>query len=335
MFFTTEEKNTPSIAYAKKTLNPQLKIIALSVILALAFPFFGLLWSLPYAIAGILNMLYIGSSTYLLGINYGIGNDLLACRNNIVYFTKGHNYGQEYGLVKTDNPNVNAIAWGITATHPLALAAGIIFGIAGAIAFFAGAPFIAPILLILPIGALAVGIGAHFYSKHKLKQYNARYSSDRKSRYSPTWHSNSDRNLFGYIALPLTAIVGLIVTITVSALHISLPIVLLSLPFQIIPGVLPATLITIGVLYFLYKTYKLKKNPNQQSEQFTRDYPKTVNPLVDTKEDVSANIKSSPTKNNETLNTPTSRGLRIFTPDENNLTTQDKSSNCGVELSHT
>lgn len=68
--------------------------------------------------------------TVLTGVSYGIANDMFACRDCIEYFTVGHRYdGKELRNrpLKTLNPNLNAIAWGMIATwHVCAIAGSVL-----------------------------------------------------------------------------------------------------------------------------------------------------------------------------------------------------------------
>lgn len=266
--FTNSEIYDKKITYAEQALKPRLIFasIAIGTVLTLAAltPV-----SFPFVISGILNATLIGTSTYLYGLLYGVGNDMLACRNNIKYFTEGHQEGQDLGLVKTDDPNTNAVAWGIAATHELSLAAGIIFGLAAGISFACGAPFAPFMLALLPLGTFALGLSAHFFAKNYEKTL---LQSPNQDQDTVSYDGNGARNLFGYIALPLFALALLAGTAALSASHIAIPLFLLSIKWEVVTAVLPAVLLTGGLSYFYHQTNKLKEQPELQSDQFKEVY---------------------------------------------------------------
>lgn len=95
---------------------------------------------------------------------YGIANDMIACRQCIHYFTVGHTEVHKR-LLATDNPTLNALAWGIHATWILGTVAGALFAIAAAATKLA----VMPVLPYIAAGfAGAIGITllvSHIFSK--------------------------------------------------------------------------------------------------------------------------------------------------------------------------
>ena len=141
-------------------LGVTVTVIAVGLFIAanvVAFPF-----------AGPISLLALG---ILTAVTYGIVNDQLACRQCIEYFTIGHTDSHQR-LLKTDNPTLNGIVWGIYSTWTL----GTIAGTAMALTALATGLVVAPILPYLAL-ALAVGIGlvslyAHIRSQRLEKSIN-------------------------------------------------------------------------------------------------------------------------------------------------------------------
>jgi hypothetical protein len=135
-------------------LGVTVTVIAVGLFVAaniVAFPF-----------AGPIALLALG---ILAAVTYGIVNDQLACRQCIEYFTIGHTQSHQR-LLKTDNPTLNGIVWGIHSTWIL----GTIAGTAMAVTALATGLVVAPILPYLAL-AFAVGIGlvclyAHIQAKN-------------------------------------------------------------------------------------------------------------------------------------------------------------------------
>lgn len=114
-----------------------------------------------FPFAGPISLLALG---ILSAVTYGIINDQLACRQCIQYFTIGHT-PMHKRLLKTDDPTLNGIVWGIHATWVLGAVAG---------AAMAGAALVTGLVVsqVLPflIPIIAIGIGATcLYSHIKAK----------------------------------------------------------------------------------------------------------------------------------------------------------------------
>lgn len=149
--------------------------------------------------------------TVLIGVGYGIANDMVACRDCIEYFTVGHRYdGTELRNrpLKTLNPTLNAIAWGAIATwHVCAIAGSIL-------AFIARAPIPGLVVKItaaqlapyLAIGAAVTILVAHILSRSAQKEMAA--NPDNKYWGVPLnlqagWEACNIRNSAGYSAIGL------------------------------------------------------------------------------------------------------------------------------------
>lgn len=165
--------------------------------------------------------------TVLLGVSYGIANDLIACRDCIEYFTVGHHYdGTELRNrpIKTLNPNLNAIVWGMVATWPVCAIAGSI------LALMARAPVPGLVLKIsavqlapyLVIGAALTIIFAHVVSRSAQKKMAA--NPHEKYFGVPLnlqagWEACNIRNSTGYAAV---GILGIALSIAIIAARIGL-----------------------------------------------------------------------------------------------------------------
>ncbi len=115
-----------------------------------------------FPLAGPISLLALG---ILSAVTYGIINDQLACRQCIQYFTVGHTQIHQR-LLKTDNPTLNGIVWGIHATWVL----GAIAGAAMAVAALATGLVVSQIMPFL-VPAFAIGIGVTcLYSHIKAKR---------------------------------------------------------------------------------------------------------------------------------------------------------------------
>jgi len=160
----------------KGELSPQMRkilrdgIIAASVgiLCVAAFAATTFVGGTPFAVTVIVNALFAGSLVYLVGIAYGIVNDLLAVRNNLPYFILGH-VPEQRGLIKSNKPNVVAVAWGILATMGLSLMTGFLFAIPTLIMVATGVPFASFILPILVAAIPLALIAAHIFSRRAEK----------------------------------------------------------------------------------------------------------------------------------------------------------------------
>ena len=153
----------------------------------------------------------------LTGVTYGIVNDMIACRDCIEYFTVGHRYhGKELSnrLIKTLNPNLNAIAWGMCASWQVCTIAGLL------LAAVARAPFpgltskisavqLAPYLAVT--AALTI-IFAHIKSRQAQKKMAEIVENVENPEFNYTgvpidlqagWEACSVRNFTSYAAVAL------------------------------------------------------------------------------------------------------------------------------------
>lgn len=260
----------------------------------------------PFVVSVLINAWFAGSNIYLAGLTYGIINDLIAVRWNLPYFLIGHNPGQR-SLLKTNDPNTTAIGWGILATFFPSLIATVLFTAATLITGFIGLPFAG---FVLPAIALAMPlalIGADLFARYRFAQrakdpqalaeikrdlqspYSFMldpYQTDRLAHWIKTpadanaWHANSDRNLFGYLSMPLLGIAGLTSIITVTAMHALIPALLFSATFSVFPPIGLGLLLATGILAACTYLYfnRNKKVANGFQLDFPDDKPKPNDP---------------------------------------------------------
>lgn len=254
--------------YAKRFLKPAFIYTGISLLGVAAYGLASL-FSLPFVLMAILQAIFVSSLVFLIGISYGILNDMLACRTNLEYFTMGHQPDQHGGVVASNSKNLNAVTWGIVATWDIALPAGILFGIA-ALATFLSHTALPPFMLaFLGAGALlAVGL-AHVLAKYLVGRsddtmINKRYSNATNSIYgysslSPdvkfkrSWLVNGYRNGLGYALLPLMGLLGLIASITLGALHVAPTALHMSMALQYGLAAIPVVIAMVSLLYFAAK----------------------------------------------------------------------------------
>lgn len=121
-----------------------------------------------FPLAGPISLIALG---ILTATTYGIVNDFFACRQCIHYFTNGHTQIHKR-LLKTENPNLNAIVWGIHATWKLGAIAGVLF--AGAA--LATGLAVLPILPYLAAAKITGSLIACGYSHYQAKKREAFFS---------------------------------------------------------------------------------------------------------------------------------------------------------------
>lgn len=241
----------------------------------------------PFVLTVLINAWFAGSAIYLSGLGYGIINDLIGVKKNLPYFSLGHQPSQK-ALIKSNDRTAVGIAWGIFASMGFSLIAGVLFTAATLITGFIGLPFAGFVLPVLAAALPIALIAAHLYSRHKEKQRELNESNTGElqglknaidGNYSGlnsyqnnrlkywlkdtkdvnTWLGNSDRNVFGFISMPLVGIAGLVTMITCSAASSLLPATLFGAAFSVFPpvglGILLAVGITAACIY-LYANHK-------------------------------------------------------------------------------
>lgn len=244
-------------------------ISALIIMLFAATTFF----AVPLWLAAITTGLFVGASTYLSGLLYGVVNDIFATNANLPYFLLGHQ-PQQVSLLRTNDKAAQGIAWGVAATFGPVIIATAVFAIAATItAFFVPmATFLLPVMVVaMPL----IAIAAEFYARKKASEYakqgecfdillytNA-YQSNGLSHMCPTkeeraaWLATSDRNVFGFTKVPFIGLGSLVGLITLSAVSQYLPAVLFISPMiaVVIPAVLAAaacvSLIAAGIYMYV------------------------------------------------------------------------------------
>lgn len=245
--------------------------------------------TLPVAAPGWLHViatsLFAGAMTYVSAIVYGVVNDIFATRANLPYFLLGHQ-PQQHSMLRSNDPLVQGVAWGVAATFGPALIASIAFGVVtlAVAAFVPVATFIFPLTLVaMPL----IAVGAEFYAKRRAQEYAASSLTDGaigSNDYqwygleimSPTkeekgaWYANSDRNLFGFRRVPLIGLGALVTMIGLSISHSLLPAILFSASFSVL---LPAAAGMFGVLALAgLGAYTYRNRNTQIDNRFKLDF---------------------------------------------------------------
>lgn len=207
--------------------------------------------ALPFAFVVIAHTLFVTGFTFLVGIGYGIVNDLFAVRRNLPYFTHGH-VNDDYetslpdGVINSDNLNANAVAWGSVATWWIAAPFAVIFGIVTLVCDAVGvasASFMLPILGIAVLaGVFVIDAIARYCREHIIPK-----SFPREKASELDWLTNGYRNGIAYAVIPLVGLGGLITMIVLRAKNIMVPtfFVHMSLP---VAFALQITLVAIPLL---------------------------------------------------------------------------------------
>lgn len=172
-------------------------------------------------------MIKIIGMTVLVGVSYGVANDMIACRDCIEYFTVGHFYdgtNLKHRPLNTLNPNLNAIAWGAIATWHVSAIAGVFFALISRMPFPGlilkiTAVQLAPYLMIAAAITLLV---SHIIARRAQKEM-ADAPHDKYFQVplhlQPQWEACAVRNASGYAAIGLG---GLILSIGIAVARIGL-----------------------------------------------------------------------------------------------------------------
>lgn len=287
----------------------------IAALLVCSFPI-SLFFTLPMAATVIISALFTGGFVHLCGLAYGILNDMIATRANLPYFILGHQPGQR-GLIKSNKPNAQAVAWGINATWGLTFLASSLFVVATLITGFLGFPFAGFILPLIPIAmSLAIG-GAHlfgnFLAKKILYTKNKKFKGDIFSPYRDEyqnerleyWHepnheqsilnhtTNGIRNGFGYVVMPLLGAGALAGIIYSSVLSNAVPAFLFGAAFSAFPLIGVGIVLAIGIVaacFYLYKNH----NKVVDSNPYRLDYPEPTLSAVPLEDDNENNPTQSP-----------------------------------------
>lgn len=211
--------------------------VAVSALIILLFSV-TVFFAAPFWLTAITTGLFVGASTYLSGILYGVVNDLFATSANLPYFLLGHQ-PQQKSLLRTNDAVAQGIAWGVAATFGPVLIATVLFTVAATItAFFVPiATFLLPVMMItMPL----IAVGAEFYAREKAREYveqsgeflwvgSNTYQQVGLDYMCPTkseraaWYANSDRNMFGFTKVPLIGLGALVGLIALSSVSMFLP----------------------------------------------------------------------------------------------------------------
>lgn len=260
-------------------------ISAVMILLFISTAFF----TAPLWLTAITTGLFVGASTYLSGILYGVVNDIFATHANLPYFLLGHQ-SQQTSLLRTNDKVAQGIAWGVAATFGPVIIATLIFTVAATItAFFVPiATFLLPVMMIaMPL----IAVGAEFYARKKAREYldgeeNFYWigSNDYQRRglnyMCPTneeraaWYANSDRNLFGFTKVPLIGLGALIGLVVLSGISMFLPPVLFISP--VIAIAIPAAFSAVTCATLIAGGIYMQVNRNKQLDdryrlEFERD----------------------------------------------------------------
>lgn len=231
---------------------------------------------------------FVGSVTYLAGISYGVTNDLFATHSNLPYFLLGHQ-PQQVSFLKTNDPVVHGVAWGIAATFAPVVIASIVFTITISImaAFVRVPTFILPLLITaMPL----VAIAAELYARRRAMGYEKNgmpgfgigsnsYQSDGLRFMSPTnaekaaWFANSDRNMFGFTKVPFVGLAALITMITLGLVEDKRSTILMNSTFWSVAvptGFSSAVLLALVIA----GTYMHMNRDKQTDNRFKLDFTK-------------------------------------------------------------
>lgn len=175
----------------------------------------------------------------LTSVGYGIANTQLACRQCVEYFTVGHASFHKR-LLKTENPTLNGVAWGIHGSWLL----GVVGGVAMATAARATKLVALSALSLTPVAVL-VAIGTCTYAHIKSKQVEAEWNrSENKNRLAAMFDKTimpekgyhavdlrripedkraaymgvGERNRVGYTVIPASGLITVIGSIAVRVL---------------------------------------------------------------------------------------------------------------------
>lgn len=274
----------PDKSYDKKYLNPAFLSVAISMLLIVTYGA-GQFTALPAVLDSVLHACYIGATVQLIGVNYGIFNDMLACRTCIEYFTDGHT-AMHRKLVPTNDPNINAFAWGVHATWGLSTLAGVLFGVATLVCNLKGLPTIPSLPLLLAVPAMATVFIAdkiahksidslsqqekqskiEWFDNHYLKALpgcDNVYLSNVPKEKRLDWLVNGQRNAIGYIALPATSLIALIASCVLRTKGISLAALSFSPSVGFALATLPCLPILVGGLHF-YQTIAAQNSASSE-----------------------------------------------------------------------
>lgn len=252
--------------------------IAASALITVIF-FATVYFSAPFWLTAIVTGLFVGASTYLSGILYGVVNDIFATHFNLPYFLLGHQPRQK-SLLRTNDKIAQGIAWGVAATFGPVVLASILFAIVATItAFFVPiATFVLPIMIItMPMIALGVELFAHkkaleyeksddwrlnYIGSNTYQTRGLKYMCPTKKERA-TWIANSDRNMFGFTKVPLIGLGALLGIIVLSAIGKFLPSSLFMSPMiamtipVVFAGVTSLMLLAAGAYMYVNRNKQL------------------------------------------------------------------------------
>lgn len=269
--------------------RPMSWIIYIMGVVAAAIAFFAIVSFLGLSGGWVIaaTSLFAGSIAYISGLLYGICNDMFAARSNLPYFLLGHQPNQ-YTFFLSNDPNVQAIGWGVLATNVLSIIFALIFVVVVASVMAATmspvANFILPCMLIFtPLLAIFADLIARRYfavasANNDVPHvgYNS-YQVNALEKMCPTkeskirWHGNGLRNLFGYIAAPVVGVTGLVLTLTLT----NIPVIFFS---PLLSTILPLAtagiaIVMLGAMFTYFFVNRDRQIDDRYKIEDRRIYP--------------------------------------------------------------
>ncbi len=147
----------------------------------------------------------VWGATVLVAVGYGIINDLFACRVCPEYFTVRHIYdGQntENRLVKTLDPNVNALAWGVVATTRIAAYGGVVLAVGASISGGDEKTIIVSMICLASIALVVADIVSRC-EKSRVEAYRIKIYPNIPDQLQSSWYATETRNSMGNMSLQI------------------------------------------------------------------------------------------------------------------------------------
>jgi hypothetical protein len=326
----------------KNALYPGLTLAFMAIATVATTTFLGPF--MPLFFYNIAQAIATACEVYLIGIGYGIFNDILGTGQNIDYFSKGHQYG--FRAIESDDRAANSFAWGIVGTWLLSIIAAIPFGIAALICNFVALPAFSLFVPSMLVGAGIIVILADIYAR--VKKHNRLKNNTVETNFeSIKWHlqpeqtenvktleqkaawlSCNDRNFFGYMAMPIFGILGLIAYTVLRIVHVELPIIALSIPLQIGFLALPLVTLAAGTIYLF--CHNMQREPSIGQEDSLN--PPALNREKEPSSELSPEPRSQPAANKKAITTNISLPSLKRPLSASSLSTLSSQSNQGSEF---
>lgn len=251
--------------------------LAVATVLVLFFGAVAVLGG-PFWLFAIAAGLFAGATVYVGALLYGVINDLFATKDTVSYFRVGHQQ-QQHSMFRTNNPVAIGVGWGVAAVAPLGIIAGVVFAVGVGVMsfFFPPAAFVFPLLLItLPLIAFAADRIAKWLANKPLireRTYLAgsnTYQRNALEVMAPTeddraaWiATGGPRNGFGFIGMPVVAVLALITILVLTGVCAALPAMLFT-PMMVVA--VPMICTTIAILILAGLGAYMYANRNKQTD---------------------------------------------------------------------